>query len=73
MTLIRTIVACNGSCTVTTVPKHMMIEGFSEECVHLHQNIIFLFLNQNICCGYSKYRLNETVLLSTKTYVKTDG
>ena len=25
MTLIRTVVAFNGSCTVTTVPKHMMI------------------------------------------------
>ena len=29
-------------------------------------NSIFLSLNQNICCGYSKNRLNEMVLLSTK-------
>ena len=29
--------------------------------------IIFLFLNQNICCWYSK------ILLSIKTHVKTDG
>ena len=29
-----------------------------------------LFLTQNICCGNSKKpRLNEAVLLSTKTYV----
>ena len=28
--------------------------------------ITFLFLNQNICCGYSKNHLNETVLLSTQ-------
>ena len=44
-----------------------------------NENVIFLFLKQNICCGYSKElsqwdssfenqknRLNETVLLSTK-------
>ena len=28
----------------------------------VYQKIIFLFLNQNTCCGYS----NETVLLSTQ-------
>ena len=28
--------------------------------------LFFLFLNQNICCGYSKKRLSETVLLSTE-------
>ena len=30
-----------------------------------NRKIIFSFLNQNICLGYSKNRLNETVLLST--------
>ena len=35
------------------------------------KKMIFLFLNQNICCGYSKEpsewnHLNETVLLSTQ-------
>ena len=30
----------------------------------------FLFLNQNICCGYSKNRLSETVLLSTQNMLK---
>ena len=30
------------------------------------ENLIFLFLNQNICCGYSKELLNETILLSTQ-------
>ena len=41
-----------------------------------HQKLIFLFLIQNICCGYGtqKNRLSETVLLSIpKTYEKTDG
>ena len=28
--------------------------------------LLFLFLTQNICCVYSKNRLNETVLLSTQ-------
>ena len=28
---------------------------------------VFVFLNQNICCGYSKDGLNETVLLNTQT------
>ena len=32
-----------------------------------NENIIFYILNQNICWGYSKNRLNETVLLSNKT------
>ena len=33
--------------------------------------IIFLFLIQNICCWYiQKNRLNETVLLKSKAYVK---
>ena len=30
-----------------------------------YKKIIFIFLKQNICCGYSKNRLNETVVLST--------
>ena len=30
----------------------------------LTQKLVFLFLNQNICCGTQKNRLNETVLLS---------
>ena len=30
------------------------------------KKLMFLFLNQNICCGYSKNCLNETVLLSTQ-------
>ena len=37
------------------------------------KNLFFLFLSQNICCGYSKERFKETVLLSTQTYVKIDG
>ena len=38
------------------------------------RKLFFLFLNQNICCvGTQKNRLNETVLLSTKTHVLTDG
>ena len=49
----------------------MLYQAFS--CVT--EKIFFLFLNQNICCGYSKQtcvvgtqknRLNETVLLSTQ-------
>ena len=28
-----------------------------------YQKIIFLFLNQNICCGTQKNHLNETVLI----------
>ena len=31
--------------------------------------LFFLFLNQNICCGYSKNHLNETVLLSTQKHM----
>ena len=37
-----------------------------------NQKLFFLFLNKNICCGYSKNRLNDTVLLSTQTYVIAD-
>ena len=36
-------------------------------------NLIFLFLNQNICCGYPKEPFNETVLLSIQNIVKIDG
>ena len=36
----------------------------SLECVI--KKLIFLFLIQNMCCGYSKERLNETILLSTQ-------
>ena len=39
----------------------------------VYQKIFFLFLNQNIVVGTQKNSLNETVLLSTKKYVKTDG
>ena len=39
--------------------------------------LFFLFLNQNLCFGYSKepFQWNglEAVLLSTKTKVQTDG
>ena len=35
------------------------------------KNLIFLFLNQNVCCGYSKE--NETVLLSTYNTFKLVG
>ena len=38
-----------------------------------YQKIIFLFLNQNIFCVYSKNRLNETVLLSTHNMLKLMG
>ena len=38
-------------------------EAFKEECVIKKY---FLFLMQNVCCGYSKNRLNEIVLLSTQ-------
>ena len=31
-----------------------------------NESLIFLFLNQIICCGSSKNRLNEMVLLSTQ-------
>ena len=35
--------------------------------IRVHIGKLFsLFLIQNICCGYSKNRLNETVLLSTQ-------
>ena len=39
-----------------------------------YQKVIFLFLNQNICCGYSKEvsRWNGS-FKHPKTYVKTDG
>ena len=32
---------------------------------------VFLFLNQNICCGYSKTHLNGMVLLSTQKHMFT--
>ena len=31
-----------------------------------YQKLTFLYLIQNICCGYSKFSLNETVLLMLK-------
>ena len=40
------------------------LEAFRCECVN--EIIIFLFINQNIYCGYSKNRINETALLSTQ-------
>ena len=36
------------------------------------EKLFFLFLYQNICCGYLKKRLNETALLSTQTRVYID-
>ena len=38
-------------------------------CIQCVPDFFFFFLNQNICCGYSKeqsHRLDETVLLSTQ-------
>ena len=36
--------------------------------------LVFLLLNRNICCVYSKEPSQETVLLRTHNlYVKTDG
>ena len=37
------------------------------------EKLFFLFLNQNICCGYSKNRLNEKILLSTQNMFKLMG
>ena len=37
------------------------------------RKIIFLFLNQNICCGSSKNRLNEMDLMSTQNMLKIMG
>ena len=37
------------------------------------EKLIFLFLNQTYVVGTQKNHLNETVLLSTQTYVKSDG
>ena len=34
------------------------------------ENLNFLFLNQNICCGYSK---EQSVLLSTQNMIKLLG
>ena len=54
---------------VLTLHVHIWIdirEKYSRPLIKsVFQKIIF-FLNQNICCGYSKECLNETVLLSTK-------
>ena len=39
-----------------------------------NENLIFLFLNQNICCGYSKEPSQwDGSFEHPKTYVKTDG
>ena len=40
-----------------------------------NKKTFFLFLNQNIpvCCGYSKNRLNETILFRTQNICYTDG
>ena len=38
------------------------------------KNLFFLFLNQNICCGYSKEpSVMSWFFWAPKTYVKTDG
>ena len=42
----------------------MFYQAFSKEWVP--KKLIFLFLNQNICVGTQKNRLNEMVLLSTQ-------
>ena len=34
----------------------------------VYKKLIFLFLNQNICCGYTKELSQREI-----TYVKTDG
>ena len=39
----------------------------------LNENFFFLFLNQNICCGYSKVRSQRDTFLSTKTTVQIDS
>ena len=36
------------------------------QIIVLYQKLFFLFLNQNICCGARKNRLNETVLSSSQ-------
>ena len=37
--------------------------------LQLGHGIIFIFLNQNICCWYQKNAFNETVLLGTVTKI----
>ena len=51
-----------------TTGNYARIQAISQECVGLPK-IFFLFLNQNICCGY----LKEPVLLSTQNKFQTDG
>ena len=46
--------------------KGFLGSKFNKIILFQDKKIIFLFLNQNICCGYSKNRLIETVLLSTQ-------
>ena len=47
--------------------RHFQMHFFSWRLmVKVLEKIFFLFLNQYICCGYSKNRLNETVLLITQ-------
>ena len=45
--------------------------AFSNKCVT--KIFFFFFHNQTICFGTQKNRLNETVLLSSKTHVYIDG
>ena len=45
--LIHSVIAC-GTDLYSIMKPQESLKG-----VHI-QNIIFLFLNQNICCGYSK-------------------
>ena len=44
-------------------PRHEFTGLLLRVC---NENLIFLFLNQNIFCGTQKNRLNETVPLSTQ-------
>ena len=39
----------------------------------MYFEIIFLFLNQNICSGVLTRNFSRDVFLSTKTYVEIDG
>ena len=62
---------CNieNFCPLRNRPQHE--QAFSKECVT--ENYFLYFSSKTYVVGTQKNRLNETVLLSTKTYAKTDG
>ena len=62
----------NGEDGVTHVYKN--IQHGKPLVKSAYQKIIFLFLNQNICCGYSKEpSQRDDSFVHPKTYAKTDG